>query len=470
MDSSKQKTITFNSSLWILMPVTTGMLLTIYIFYPGYMSPDSIDQLTQARQGLFTDWHPPMMSWLWGCFDRIIPGPLGMLVFHNLLFWSGVGLLVPLIVPHWSNALKCIVIITVGMFPPIFMLLSTIWKDVGMAGAFLFGSAWIFYAEKKQSLIAFVLGIIAIGYGMALRHNAIIATIPLGMYASKTLYNLLSMDFKRHQSVAIGVMGFVLLGLMLGSIKTIEKRLTHGSTIYPIQQIFVHDLTALSIDLDTVLLPDYLLQPQLPTIEDLKKIYTPDTIVPLFCCDRTTFRLQMTQLPKDISDLFNQWGKTILAHPLLYLTHRMRVFSRQFGIVGKRVCYPYHYGIDNNSLGLLYKERPLTRVVFAAIKPVDNFLFRGWIYIVISTAMLTYISLRKKRDYPLVVTAINFSGWFYGMAYFFIATTCDFRMHYWTVVATVVSVVSSISIIKKSNVRRKSSDLTLTHSISSYLT
>jgi hypothetical protein len=33
------------------------------------------------------------MSLLWGLLDRIVPGPFGMLLFHNLLFWAGLGIL-----------------------------------------------------------------------------------------------------------------------------------------------------------------------------------------------------------------------------------------------------------------------------------------------------------------------------------------------------------------------------------------
>jgi len=69
-----------------------GFVLTLVAFAPGLMSPDSIDQWQQGRAWSFNDVHPPMMSALWGIFDRVWPGPFLMLVFHNLLFWSGAAL------------------------------------------------------------------------------------------------------------------------------------------------------------------------------------------------------------------------------------------------------------------------------------------------------------------------------------------------------------------------------------------
>ena len=113
-------------SFCLLLVIIAGLLTTVVVFAPGYMSPDSVDQLAQGRSGRYGDWHPPVMSWLWGRLDHAVPGPLGMLVFHNLLFWSGLGLWVALVAPRWNLIVKCLLLLVIGFFPPIFLLLSTI--------------------------------------------------------------------------------------------------------------------------------------------------------------------------------------------------------------------------------------------------------------------------------------------------------------------------------------------------------
>src|SRR5437763_16429846 len=70
-----------------------GFALALAAFYPGYMSPDSTSQLTQARAWDFTDWHPPLMAALWGAVDRVFPGPAGMLVLQNAAYWGAAALL-----------------------------------------------------------------------------------------------------------------------------------------------------------------------------------------------------------------------------------------------------------------------------------------------------------------------------------------------------------------------------------------
>jgi len=51
-----------------------GGLVFLAYAYPGLMTLDSVDQLTEARAGFYTDAHPPAMAVLWGVLDRIISG------------------------------------------------------------------------------------------------------------------------------------------------------------------------------------------------------------------------------------------------------------------------------------------------------------------------------------------------------------------------------------------------------------
>jgi hypothetical protein len=64
----------------------------------------------------------------------------------------------------------------------------------------------------------------------------------------------------------------------------VSRRLTRNLSSFPIQQILVHDVVAISIGAKTVLLPDYLKSgSQQPSGGDLEKIYTPDGVVGRGC-------------------------------------------------------------------------------------------------------------------------------------------------------------------------------------------
>src|ERR1044071_1420202 len=116
-----------------------GFALTLAAFYPGVMTPDSIDQLGQARAWEFYEANPPIMSAVWGLIDRVWPGPAGMLLLDNLLFWGGAALLWRLTrerSPKLSLAFTFI-----GFTPQVLAHLGSVLKDVSLGATLVMVSA-----------------------------------------------------------------------------------------------------------------------------------------------------------------------------------------------------------------------------------------------------------------------------------------------------------------------------------------
>ncbi|MCA1605438.1 MAG: hypothetical protein LC775_08210, partial [Acidobacteria bacterium] len=147
-----------------------GFLLCIIVFYPGYMSPDPIRQLTEGRAWSFTDWHPPLMAALWGAIDRVIPGPFGMLLLHNAAFWGALAIFWRMTYqrPVWLG----LCLVGLGFLPPVLALLSTIWKDVGLGVSLLLASALLYTSWRTNRRGALLISIPLIFYGYAVRQNA----------------------------------------------------------------------------------------------------------------------------------------------------------------------------------------------------------------------------------------------------------------------------------------------------------
>ena len=73
-----------------LVAVSMLALLAI-VFYPGYMSPDSISHLEQATGvAHLTDWHPPVMTRLWGFLIRVTGHISSMLIFQLVLLVAAI--------------------------------------------------------------------------------------------------------------------------------------------------------------------------------------------------------------------------------------------------------------------------------------------------------------------------------------------------------------------------------------------
>ena len=70
-----------------------GFVLNLVAYYPGFMSPDSLDVYAQSISHHYTDSHPPIMAGLWSVFNNFYTGSLIMLLFQLGLFWGSFYLL-----------------------------------------------------------------------------------------------------------------------------------------------------------------------------------------------------------------------------------------------------------------------------------------------------------------------------------------------------------------------------------------
>ena len=86
-----------------LVAVSMLALLAI-VFYPGYMSPDSISHLEQATGvAHLTDWHPPVMTRLWGVLIGITSHISSMLIFQLALIVAAMFMLSIIVYRYTRN-------------------------------------------------------------------------------------------------------------------------------------------------------------------------------------------------------------------------------------------------------------------------------------------------------------------------------------------------------------------------------
>ena len=62
-----------------------GFVATVAVNWPGHLSYDSILQLLQGRTGVYNTWHPPVMAWLLGLGDALVPGAGLFVAFDTAL-------------------------------------------------------------------------------------------------------------------------------------------------------------------------------------------------------------------------------------------------------------------------------------------------------------------------------------------------------------------------------------------------
>ena len=418
----------------------------MYLFQPGYLSPDSITQLGQARSGFFTDWHPPLMSWVWRIADRIHRGGLGMLLLHNLWFWAGLCLLAGLSFRSKWRAASAVLV--VGFLPPVFALLGTIWKDVGLGASLLLAVGLLALAERRgpsRIEVALVLGLLF--YAVAVRYNGFSAVLPLCVWTMSVVTRGVA-RFDRHRFATAAISGVALL-LVLSAAARLAHRLIVDRRLYPSQQILVHDLAGISMQTGRNQLPAFVQDEIALSLEDIQRIYTPHTVVPLYWGDASTRRLPRytsIQNENDFSRLAGHWRGVVSRHPREYFAHRSQVARHLLALDRPRACLPFITGVSPNPFGASFQRNRLNAAVTARLERVqDSFLFRPGYYLIFGLLMLAALPFIARR-YPLTPAGVALlaSAMLYGLPYYFIATTCDFRMVWWSVVAVLIAPLTII--------------------------
>src|SRR5580693_1458869 len=104
------------------------------------MSFDSTVQLGEARAAHYTDWHPPVMAFIWRYLDMIVAGPLLMLLLQSGLLLFGSYALIRRVARSTYAACVAVAIL---LFPPVGTTMAVIWKDSLMVGAIIAGIALV---------------------------------------------------------------------------------------------------------------------------------------------------------------------------------------------------------------------------------------------------------------------------------------------------------------------------------------
>lgn len=146
-----------------------GWAAFVVYAFPGYMSWDATTQLAQARRGVYTDDHPPIMAWTWHLLEHVVRGPLLMWLLASVPFVIGMRKLFASRMSDRASALACVLVL---WFPPICSIEATIFKDTLMAG-FLLAAMPLLVARRN------VAGLVLVCAATAMRYNAIAATLPV---------------------------------------------------------------------------------------------------------------------------------------------------------------------------------------------------------------------------------------------------------------------------------------------------
>lgn len=412
-----------------------GWLVFMLYAFPGYMSYDSVLQLREARWGYYSDGHPPMMAELWRWMDCLVAGPLGMLIVQSVCFLAGVYLIFK---RRMSPRAAAVAAVLVLWFPPVSSVMAVIWKDSQMAAFMLLGFGLLLQDSRR----ARVLGLVAMAAGSAMRHNAMVMTLPLVV--------LLFVWDERYGAVkryGIALVAWIVLTL---SARVVNSALTYSHRSLWVDKIALCDIVA-TLRYTTPQIPD----------DELRKMLEGTRILQSHDLHAFTQRgdedadlegvhwetpyhflaVPMTEVERD--GMVRAWKRIVLSHPREFLTYRLKLFKRIIGLGGTGVSPVYNWFTD-----IQEPYRSAFKVDHdASASRIQNWLrqamhwcgrsvmFSITVYLALSLLLLPFC-VRDRESFALVVSALM------GEAILFlIAPTTDWRYSYWLIVAVVIVTV-----------------------------
>jgi hypothetical protein len=408
-----------------------GCTLTILTFYPGFLSPDSVDQFEQSLNFHFVDWHPPIMAFVWSVLDALWAGPQPMLILQAILYWGGVFYLISTI--KTERHLVRWIIAALLFSPAILNFVGVIWKDVQLAAAWSFVMGCVFAYRcsgltigvyTKAKLLALVV------YGALIRWNAGLAAAPL------VLYVLTGRPWMRHLPLtAVVYLGVALsaLGLQRG-----VNRLLGAETTPIFDSLLSFDIAGISVQTKENLYPFALSTPEM---ESLSACYgdasAHDSLVGGPCEFIWSNVAKVRQTDK--FTMLRAWLSATIRNPAAYMRHRLKYFGFLLAVTTPDPSkYIWQSGIEQNHFGLETRRHGLYHLLARYVHTFSStFLFRPVTWLTISLLLMGFVAKFRPDDEKsrFVMTASLLAA-SYMLAYLPVGIASDFRYIYVCIIAT----------------------------------
>lgn len=427
---------------WTRALLIIGGLAFLAFAYPGLMTLDSVDQLTEARAGFYTDAHPPAMAALWRVLDRLISGPFLMLLVQGITFLAGSYLLLSRALKPRAAALAASLVL---LYPPILNAMAFIWKDSLMAGLLVLGAGLVTSSCRRARIASLACFALA----TAVKYNAFVATLPLIVMLFE--WQPGATWLRRYALASAAWLGVTLAAMGVNTALVDQPmHFWHSS-------LAVADIAGV-INFDDGFTDDQLRTELAGTgvlvDHDIRararEIYATKDMMRLVVGERRLWDLPINGTvpapPSQRDAIATAWSHLVFGHPGAYLHHRWVTFLdvigvtyRSQGAVPPRIMkwtgFLTNLGLSTHTYGYQNAWSKLNRWVWHKTP-----LFRQWIYVVLAIVLLVAFT-RRQRD----VAALLASGLLAEASLFFLAPSPDYRYSHWTIVATSLAIVMLIS-------------------------
>lgn len=413
------------------LAAAAGAALVLAVFWPGFMSPDSAEQLDQARTGAWTSVHPPAMAFAWALTERVLPGPGGLFVLHTVLLWGALAWLATGLFRRAPAQVAFVLVL--GLAPPVLATGMHLWKDVPMAAFALLALAALVHAGQRppgrSRAVMLALAALALVLACAWRHNAIALVPPLAWWLA--VQAGIAGRWRRLAAAAVLTGGVAVLAAMPARHPSVAQR-----AVWPVTAVW--DLAAVSIAEGTMRIPADWRHPDLD-LPTLAAAFTPWSNTSVFDTGQLLISLYNPPDPARHASLRAAWLAAWRDSPGAMAGHRLRLTAllsgmapsaRPVGLVLAPAMVQPRHGAPVALPANAWRDRLVGVLAWLATTPV----FALWPYAL--AAVLATAGRRRRHPlaWPLLASAAT-----YCLPLPLLAPSAEFRYLLWPVLACLVA-------------------------------
>lgn len=423
-------------NLKALIFVSGGFIIFWVIFYPGFMSYDSIIQYYQAKSFIFNDWQPPIMSFLWSVLDFFLHGPSSMLAFNLLLLWISIYI--------WWKSYKSYkfawLILITPFLPWVLNFSGVIWKDVCLA-FFLLALASLL--NRKYSYGTYIIAIFLTLFAVNVRQNALFAIIPI-------FFTFYYFYFKEKYVFLPFVFSIITFALFFLAGSALNYKILKAEKAYPISYFMTDDLSYLSAKSRKSYFPNV-------NIEEIyecsaNEIGQNKYVGKSFCLSKQPSFINSNI---DHFSIKASWISAVSNNVLDYVRFRLAAFSYLLRSPDTMPYYIWHPGIDENSYGFKKVPNGASLLAEEYVRGTASFLpffFKPYWWLYVSVLFLIISFLFLSTNVIVIIRCLLCSSIFYILGYLPVTPMADFRYIYWSVIASTLAAVIFVVTFKSLNI------------------
>lgn len=425
--------------------LVAGATFSLAVNYPGHMEFDGIMQLVEGRTGLYSNWHPPVMSWLLGLSDALRGDAWLFVLLDTALGYGGFVLL--LSSARRPTKLTVLFALIFVALPQLFLFPAIVWKDVLFANAATAGFCCLSLAVEARGTrpkgpLLLAAAIVLLALAVLARQNGIVvlpcAALAYGLAAGR--HGGISSILGRSLvfALAVGVLAFAGHSLL---------QLRASGAPGPVQQVEdvqIDDMAGMLKAKPDLPLP--ILEQQAPAMAQFlrtagRKLYTPALQDPV------VFGAQIRPLiAPSLPAVGAQWRELVMAHPLTYLQVRAREFAWLVLQQHPDQCLTYTLGVlaPEKQLKLLgaprrYDARDEWLEDHYAQPLVGTPALSHTVFALAGLLCLIFLLVRREAsDWP--IAGMLAASALYALSYFFIGVACQYRYLFVTDMTTLAAI------------------------------